>query len=196
MTVLERLRGILHQTPLERKIYYAIHELEKAHRSLEKETMKLQSRSESLFQKCVSAREMKDQTTATMYANECAKVREMSKPILQSQLAIDQALLKLESVQSFRDVLTQMEPLRPLIQKIAQKLSGVVPSTSIVLDKIGASLNEIIIEAGDTFEYPGSMGSPTGDADKILKEATVLAEQKMRTTFPNLDRLRSPEGTI
>jgi division protein CdvB (Snf7/Vps24/ESCRT-III family) len=196
MSMLERLKGILHQTPLEKKIYYTLYELEKVHRSLEKETMKMQSRAESLFQKCVKAREIKDQKTATMYANECAKVREMSVAILQSQLAIEQAMLKLESVRYFRDLITQMEPLRPLIQKITQKLSGVFPSASIVLDKIGASLNEIMIEAGDTFEYSGPVSSPMEDADKILKDATVLAEQKMKATFPNLDRLRSPEETI
>jgi len=191
MSITERLRGILRQTPLEQKIIYALYELEKVHKSLETESTKLLNKADSLFQRCVRAQEMKDVKTATLYANECAKVREMSLAVLQSQIAIEQAMLRLETVKYLRDLVAQMEPIRPLIQRLSQKLSTILPSASITLARISALLNELAIDAGEAIEYKGPIGNPIEDAERILKDATALAEQKMKETFPSLDKFQS-----
>jgi len=44
----------------------------------------------------------KDFTKAEVYANECAKVREISDIILKNQIALEQLMLKLEAIREIK----------------------------------------------------------------------------------------------
>jgi division protein CdvB (Snf7/Vps24/ESCRT-III family) len=54
------------------------------------------------------------------------------------------------------------------------------------LGNIGQTLDSLILEVGETTSQSWSSIATGEDAEKILEEATVLAEQKVKDGFPQL----------
>jgi len=55
-------------------------------------------------------------------------------------------------------------------------------------------LNDIMIEAGHTTGMAPDFQAASEDAQQILKEAAVVAEQRMREKFPELPSLKQSES--
>jgi division protein CdvB (Snf7/Vps24/ESCRT-III family) len=128
-----------------------------------------------------------------MYANECAQVRKMAQTIITSRLAIEQVTLRLETVKDFGDVAAEVVPAAKVIQNVRGSLSGVIPEVSMQLGNIGQTLDSLILEVGETTSQSWSSIATGEDAEKILEEATVIAEQKVKDGFPQLPMTDSVE---
>lgn len=134
----------------------------------------------------------KDTARAVMYANECVEVRKMARIMLQSELAIEQTILRLETVKEFGDVAAQMAPVVSIVNAVKSQLLGVMPEVSYELSTIGETLNNMMVEVGETTGSNYDMVASGEEAQKILKEANTIAEEKMKEKFPELP---SPVGT-
>jgi division protein CdvB (Snf7/Vps24/ESCRT-III family) len=127
-----------------------------------------------------------------MYANECAEVKKMCQTILRSQFAIEQVVLRLETVEEFGDIAVEMSPVAGVISSIRGHLSGIVPEVSYTLGEIGDSLNDLVMDSGGATTMSWNISSSGDEADKILLDANTIAEQKMKEKFPTLPERRLP----
>src|SRR5512136_1861229 len=100
----------MHPTPLKERLTQTIYRLNMVTRKLEDSRIRIEQKHKNLFQKCVAAQEKKEQSTAIMYANECSQVRKMAQIILSSHHAIEQVILRLETVSDFGDVAAEVMP--------------------------------------------------------------------------------------
>jgi division protein CdvB (Snf7/Vps24/ESCRT-III family) len=172
--------------PLRDKISAAVFRLRAQQNKLELATLKMQQRDKELFKKCVDAQISKDVARASMYAEECAEIRKIAKVTLQCELAIERATFKLEAVQEFGDIGSNMAPVAGVIRSLRTQISGVMPEVSYELDSVGETLNEIVMEAG---QLTGTISKPeitSQEAQRILTEAGAIAEQRMKERFPEL----------
>jgi len=146
----------------------------------------MQNHYNDVFRKCTNAVLAKDSARASIYANECAEIRKMCQTILRSQFAIEQVVLRLETVEEFGDIVVEMSPVAGVIGSIRGHLTGIVPEVSYRLGEIGDSLNDLVMESGGASSMSWNVISSGEDAQKILTDANTIAEQKMKEKFPTL----------
>ncbi|MHC1586759.1 MAG: Snf7 family protein, partial [Candidatus Hecatellaceae archaeon] len=139
---LQKLAEKLHRgPPLKERIAQTVFRLKLQSDKLEQAANRLRQHDQQLFEKIVEAEMAKDEARAAIYANECAEIRKMAKIIMLSQLAIEQVILRLETIEEFGDVLAHMAPITSVIHSLKGKLSGIVPEVSYELGSIGEMLN-------------------------------------------------------
>jgi len=148
---------------------------------------RLQKRNTTLFEKCVSSKASGNHSRALIYANECAEIRKIAKIVINGQLALEQVILRLETVEELGDIFVQMGPLANIVQEIQGQLTGVLPEVSYELGEINSALTTAVLEAGNTTEHP-VMPIPISDeaAQKVLAEANAIADQRLKERFPVL----------
>jgi division protein CdvB (Snf7/Vps24/ESCRT-III family) len=178
--------GINPGPPLKQRLTNTLYRLNVVSHRLNDSASRLEQRGREFFDKCTAAQIAKDNDRAAMYANECAEIRKMAKIVLHSQMAIEQVTLRLETVKDFGEVAAQMAPVVPIVQAIKTQLVGVMPQVSSELSTIGDTLNSFIVEAGETMGTGYDMVASGEEAQRILREAGAIADQKMIEKFPEL----------
>ena len=121
-----------------------------------------------------------------MYANECSEVRRMAHVTVQSQMALEQVALRLETIEEFGDVARMMGPVTSVVRSVKNQISGVIPEVGFELNEVGELLNSFVVEAGEPIASSYDAGASTEEARKILGEANAVAEQHIRDKFPEL----------
>lgn len=192
-SIFKRIRGKIRPEPLGEKVSRSIYRLRVLLRKLDESNSRLQQRDAQLFQKCVKAQERKDKTAAALYANECAQIRKISKTTLSSRLALEQVVTRLETVKSFGDLASNIGPVTNIVHSLRDKLTGVVPEMAYSLEKVGEMLDTLVMEVGETTGQTINLEATSSEAQKILAEATELAEQKVKERFPVLPGVPTPE---
>ena len=172
--------------PMKQRIALALYKVKVQASKLEHMFNRLQERDRILFEKVVGAQMMKDMARAAIYANEVAEVRKIAKTILRAQLALEQVALRLETVQQLGDVLTTMAPVVSVIRNIKSQLIGVVPEIAFELSEIDDILQTVVIEVGQFTGQRIDVTAMSAEAKKILDEAAIIAEQRMKEKFPEL----------
>ena len=186
-SIFQRVEDKMHpNSPLKERVSQAVWRMRMQSQSLEEATKRMQKHDGELFQKCISAEISKDSARATIYANECAEVRKMAKLIMQSQLALEQVALRLETIQEFGDVITQISPATNIIHSLKGKLEGIVPEVSYELGSVGEILNNIVVETGNSTISSEPISTSSEESKKILGEANMIVEQKMKDKFPDM----------
>ncbi|MEM3131694.1 MAG: Snf7 family protein, partial [Sulfolobales archaeon] len=181
------------ERPIRYRLASARYRINSMVRKLEVYGEKLRSRDQDLFNKVVDALMVKDQIRATMFANEVAEIRKIAKAVFLTQVALEQISLRLESIQELGDIAINLAPVVELIKDLRVAIKDVLPEIGIELGEVHDILNETMIEIGEVVGIPGSGIAASAEAKKILEEAKVVAEQRMKEMFPTLP---SPITTI
>jgi division protein CdvB (Snf7/Vps24/ESCRT-III family) len=185
-TVSKIVDAVKKPAPLRERISYTIYKLKVQEGRLDQAYQRMQNHYNTIFKKCTNAVLVKDTPRASIYANECAEIRKMCQTILRSQFAIEQVVLRLETVEEFGDIVVEMSPVAGVISSIRGHLTGIVPEVSYRLGEIGDSLNDLVMESGGATSMSWNVISSGEDAQKILADANTIAEQKMKEKFPTL----------
>ncbi|UCH02526.1 MAG: hypothetical protein JSV20_01685 [Candidatus Bathyarchaeota archaeon] len=168
------------------KAVMAIHKLETALNKLRQTTEGLKRKDKKLFNKCIEARIAKNNVRATIYANECAQVRKMARLIIYSELAIEKAIVRLNTIGEISDVMVAMAPIAEVVRETKGRISGIIPSVAGKLDEVTNMLNRSVVEMS-TSQSPKSNKLKYGsNVAKILEEANEAAENRIREKFPDL----------
>jgi len=175
-----------HRPPIKEQLAGAIYRLKIQQNKLEAAAIRMQQHDKEIFTKCVNSQMAHDGARAAMYANECAEVRKMAKVTLQCQLALEQVSLRLETVEEFGDIARLMAPVATVVHSIKNQISGLIPEVGFELSEIGEVLTGVVAEAGETMGSPYELEASGAEAQKILTEANVIAEQHMKERFPEL----------
>lgn len=186
----------MHPSPLRDRITKTIYNLNVVRHRLEDSSLKMEQKHKTLFSKCVRAQENKDNQTSIMYANECAQVKKIAQMVVTSHLALEQVILRLETVQDFGDVAAAVMPAVAIIRIVKDRLSGVVPAVSMNLGAISQTLDGLVLEVGEATGQNWNAMVSGEDADKVLAEAATIAEQKVREGFPELPSTSTSEKGV
>jgi division protein CdvB (Snf7/Vps24/ESCRT-III family) len=186
ISIVKRIEEKIRPMPLKERIANAIYRLNTQKERLDQIVMRLQYRDKELFQRCIGAQMSNDMARARIYANECAEIRKIVKTALSSQLALERVIIRLQTVHEFGDVILQMSPIMTVVKETKDKISGVVPEVAGELEKISALLSEIRLEAGEVDSKDLDIKVSNEEAEKVLQESSIIAEQKIRERFPEI----------
>ncbi|ADM27093.1 conserved hypothetical protein [Ignisphaera aggregans DSM 17230] len=175
--------------PIKQKIVMADYKIRAMVSRLDVFIERLRERDRTLFERVVDALTQGDEVRATMYANEIAEIRKMVKQLTITQVALEQVALRLDTVLTMGDIMSGLIPVVGVVKELRQIIKGIMPEMSLELSEIEEGLRDVVISAGE------ALGMPTGDiyaspeARKILEEAKIVAEQRMKEKFPELPAL-------
>jgi len=172
--------------PLKPRMDYAIKRLNLQINSLDKAADRFNKKDKDLFKKIVEAYGQHDSARANIYASELAEVRKMEKMVMNSKLALDQVLLRLETVSEFGDIVSTLGPAISVLRSVGAGIVGVLPEAENELGDIGNMLSGLMFDVGQSSGLNINFNSVNEDASKILSEAATVAEQKINANLPNL----------
>lgn len=188
-SITDKIREAIKPTPIKRRIQIASYKLRTQTNRLEKSINQMESRDRGLHDKCVKALEARDTQTATLYANECVQIRKLIKTSLSSQISLEQALLRLETIEQFGDMVHSMGSVRGILTNVRGELEGKLPEISTGINDIEDSLENLTSEIGEAVDSDGNYVLPNDESASILKEADLMAEQKMKEKFPEIPQI-------
>ena len=185
-SIIRRFEDKIHPMPLKERIEHASFRLRAQLDKLEHMYSRLQQRDRDLFQRCVGAQVSKDFAHAKIYANECAEIRKIAKTVLGSQLALEKVILRLETVEEFGNIVSQMAPVMSIVKETKSKIAGVVPQVASELEAVNNLLGDFTDEQGEVTVANIPIETTDAEAKKVLEETGVIAEQRLRDQFPDL----------
>lgn len=184
--VSSRVRSlIIPETPLKYKIDLAMNKLKVQLNKLDQVSTRLMERDKKIFEKVVEAFMRHEMDRATLYANELAELRKMSKIILFSKLSLEKVLLRLGTIKEVGELVVAMAPAVEVVRGIKSSLAGVLPDAEHELSELSELLNSVVAEAGQITGQSLTLEA-TEEAQKILEEAMIVAEQKMKEKLPEI----------
>jgi len=172
-----RFIGIGRGENVKPKIASTIKEIELHRKELENLRVKLEQRRKALFDTTVRAMLAKDQSKATVYANEWSELRKVGKVVYASELALTQVVLRLESILDVGDVMSHMTMAFKVLRKVNKTVQGLVPSLDQASDEINNALTETMAEMGHVSPSI-SLNIQTESGEELVEQARKLAEER------------------
>jgi len=172
--------------PLKPRLDQAIRRVEIQVQRLQQAGDRLSERDKTIFAKIVEAYTSHDKERANVFANELAEIRKMEKFMMHSGLALERVVLRLKTVSELGDIVVTLAPATNVLESVRRGVSGVLPSAERELGQVGTMLNEIIMDAGQTTGMTLNFEVANEDAKRIMNEAAMVAEQRMKERFPEL----------
>jgi len=191
------IKGLIRPgAPLRQKIELAARRVEAQIQYLNGAINMLTERDKALFQKVVEAYSKREMQRAKVYANELAEIRKMTNFMMNAELALERVALRLRTVTQLGNVTAALAPVGKVLQSIRSGVAGIFPGAEREFNEIGILLDEIMIEASQTTGMTPDFETASEEAQKILDEAAIVAEQRMREKFPELPTLRAPSEEL
>jgi len=182
------------QGALKPRLENAIHKIDIQVQKLDQTSNRFNDRDRSIFNRVVDAYEKHDMMRAHVFANELAEIRKMEQMIFHAKLALEQIVLRLKTVTELGDVAVALAPVIGVVQNIKRGMAAVSPEAEKELTDIGDLLSGIVWDAGSITGSSINFDTVNEDSQKILSEAAAIAEQRMKTKFPELPSIDEKVG--
>lgn len=172
--------------PLKPRLDFAVRRIELQTQKLDQATERFSQRDKAIFARIVDSYTKHDTARANVFANELAEIRKMERLIMNARLALEQIVLRLRTVSELGDVVTTLGPAVGVLRSVRAGLASVFPEAENELGEIGNLLSGIMIEAGQSSGMTLNFDTVNEDAQRILTEASTVAEQRIKEKFPEL----------
>jgi division protein CdvB (Snf7/Vps24/ESCRT-III family) len=190
--LLDRLRGSVQApTPFKSQIDLANRQIRLLISQLDSTVNRIKQRDSTIFTNVVSSLAKHDMQHAAVYANELAEVRKMGKMVTQAQLAMEQISLRLGTITDLGEIASTLAPAVSVIKNMKEGLRMAMPEADKEIGEISGLLSSVLVDASTTGGFSLNFDAANEDAQKVLEEASIVAEQRMKESFPEI-----PAGVI
>jgi division protein CdvB (Snf7/Vps24/ESCRT-III family) len=118
---------------------------------------------------------------------ELAETRRMCRLLMNARLALDQTLLRTQTVSNFDNAVTILGPCIAVIRSVSAGLADALPEAGDELSSVGDLLSRLMLETG--FNSRGiviDFDAINQEETKILTEAATTTTQKVKEIFLHL----------
>lgn len=186
-SVIKKVRDFINPPPpAKQQLVTALYRIGAQINKLDYSLARLQSYDKALFEKTVSALVEGDKTKATMYASEVAEVRKMARVIMTVRYALERVKIRLETAIMFGDVQANLAPALAALRQVMGYIKGMMPDVFTELVEVDETLQSVLLQATVTSPITLDNTFVTEEASRILKEASIVAEQRLKESFPEL----------
>ena len=181
--------------PLKPRLDALVHQIQVVMAKLDGSMAKIRDRDAQLFAKTVAAVQKHESQRASMFANELAEVRKVGKMVTQSRLALEQIVLRLNTITEMGDIVTTLAPATSIVRNIKQDIVGVMPDAEGEMGEVSSLLSGILVDAGSIGGYTMNFEAANEEAERALSEAAAVAESRMKERFPDIPQsVEAPES--
>ncbi len=184
--ITERINDVIKtKGPLKPRIQMAIQRLQKQIAKLDNMLSKLKERDEKIFQRIVIATQQHDTQTTKVLSNELVEIRKVTKILGNARMALEQIELRISTAHDLGDTVVTIMPTIGLIKNMKSSLVKFIPGADQEINKMAEMLGGLMTE---TFSGDATFGideTTNSESEKILQEATAVAESSVDDKFPN-----------
>ena len=181
--------------PIKPRLEHAVRSVQVQISKLNTASTKLRDRDKSIFTHVVGSIQKHDAQHATIFANELAEIRKMNRMVTQAQLALEQIVMRLNTVQDLGDIVVTLAPAMSVMRNVKTGLGSVLPQAEQEFGEVSNLLSGLLVDAGQVGNYTVNFETANEDAEKIVAEASAVAEQRIKDTLPELPSEIVEEGT-
>ena len=166
-------------------IFEAVPKLKIQRFKLEKVIVRLRERDTTLFKTCAKALKHKNKERATIFANELAEVRKLTKIISQTQILIERIVLRLETLKELNAAFADLKPVLRILHSVTKRLTILMPQMAYEMERVNESIDETLAMTSiglPQLDMPFDVKTPGGE--EVLKEASALLEQRLAEKLP------------
>ena len=176
------------QQPLKHRIEFAKNKIQTQNHKLNNILENLRGKEKTLFNQVVLNLQKHDAQQVKMMSNELAQIKRTTKMISQVKMSVEQIQLRLESTIDIGDVMTSIGPAVGALTRVRSGMSGVMSEVDTELVEVNRAFSDIIMNVGSIDNNNASFTFDAGgeDVDRILVEASAVAEQRMNENFPDV----------
>ena len=185
-----RLReAVKPQGALKPRIQTAVNKLQVQVSKMDSMGTKLQERDQQIFQRIVTAMQQHDTGTSKVLSNELAEIRKVSRMLGNARMSLEQVQLRLTTIHDLGDAMVAIGPAMSTMKGLKSSLGRFMPEADTELNSMTQTLNGLMVDSfsGDAFNVESEATSE--ETDKILQEASAVAEQQIGDKFPSVPSL-------
>lgn len=146
----------------------------------------LQDRDAKLFQRIVTATQNHDVQTSKVLGNELAEIRKVTKILSNARIALEQIELRLSTCSDLGDTVVAMIPTMGLMKNLKTSLGKVMPGAEQEIGQMAEMLGGFMTESFSGDAVFGIDESTNSESEKILREASAVAESSTGEMFPSV----------
>ena len=153
---------------------------------LDRNAARMGEKEKVLFAKTTAAFQRHDTAQAQSFANELAELRKAMKLVNGAKLSLERVQVRLKTITDIGDLAMVLAPVGQVVRSVRQTLMTVMPGANDTMGEITTTLDGLMQEVGNVPSMSMSFDTSSEEAEKILAEASVVAETKMASTLPNI----------
>ena len=180
------------QGALKPRIQNAVNKLQAQTSKMDAMLNKLEQRDQQLFQRVVVAVQNHDKSASAVLSNELVEVRKVKKTLGNARMSLEQVQLRLSTIHDLGDAMVAIGPAMGTMKSLQGSLGKFMPEADSELNSITEALNGLMVDSisGDSFNMESDASSE--ETNKILQEASAVAEQQIGEKFPTVPSLELP----
>ena len=186
------------QGALKPRIQNAVNKLQIQTTKMDAMLTKLDQRDQQLFTRVVTAVQQHDTSASKVLSNELAEIRKVKKMLGGARMSLEQVQLRLSTIHDLGDAMVAIGPAMSTMKGLQSSLGKFMPEADSELNTMTQTLNGLMVDSlsGDAFNMESDVSNE--ETDKILQEASAVAEQQIGDKFPSvpsIDELPSQPST-
>jgi division protein CdvB (Snf7/Vps24/ESCRT-III family) len=159
---------------------------------LDKTIARMMEKEKSLFNKSANAVQRHETEQARAYATELSEHKKAIKLVTSAKISIEKVQLRLKTITDFGDLANAIAPVGRVMRTVRKQLAIVMPTANDSLGEVASTLDGLMQEIGGVPGMTMNFDTNGEEAEKILAEASAIAETKMAGTLPTLLDLPDP----
>ena len=182
------------QGALKPRIQNAVNKLQVQTTKMDTMLTKLDQRDQQLFKRVVTSVQQHDTHGSKVLSNELAEIRKVKKMLGGARMSLEQVQLRLSTIHDLGDAMVAIGPAMTTMRGLQSSLGKFMPEADSELNAMTQTLNGLMVDSlsGDAFNMESDVSNE--ETEKILQEASAVAEQQTGDKFPSepsLDELPS-----
>ncbi len=177
------------QGALKPRIQTAVNKLQVQISKMDSMLAKLHERDQQIFKRIVTAMQQHDTGTSKVLSNELAEIRKVIKMLGNARMSLEQVQLRLTTIHDLGDAMVAIGPAMSTMRGLKSSLGRFMPEADSELNSMTQTLNGLMVDSfsGDAFNMESEVSNE--ETDKILREASAVAEQQIGDKFPTVPSL-------
>jgi division protein CdvB (Snf7/Vps24/ESCRT-III family) len=135
----------------------------------------------------VKALSERDALRANVLAGELAEIRKVEKMLMHATLALESISIRLNTVSELGDIVTVLAPATSVLNNIRVGMAEILPDAGREMENIGGLLTEIVASTNQNTDVHMNDRRVSAEAEKILEEAEIAAERRLRAQLPEVN---------
>ena len=177
------------QGALKPRIQNAVNKLQVQTAKMDAMLTKLDQRDQQLFTRVVTAVQQHDTSASKVLSNELAEIRKVKKMLGGARMSLEQVQLRLSTIHDLGDAMVAIGPAMNTMRGLQSSLGKFMPEADSELNAMTQTLNGLMTDSlsGDAFNMESDVSNE--ETEKILQEASAVAEQQTGDKFPSVPSL-------
>ena len=177
------------QGALKPRIQNAVNKIQVQTTKMDSMLGKLEQRDQQLFKRVVTSVQQHDTAASKVLSNELAEVRKVKKMLGGARMALEQVQLRLATIHDLGDAMVAIGPAMNTMKSLQSSLGKFMPEADSEMNAMAQTLNGLMVDSISDDSFNMESDASNEETDKILQEASAVAEQQIGDKFPSVPTL-------